>query len=418
MIFSPKSSEKSRHKSGFIMPKSEAHKRPRSVAEAISTGDGRYPFGDSIYLIVRGGSALWEYQFREATRLRTMGLGSAVARVPGDQPVTITEARAKRHAAWIARRNGEALPAAGQAGKRFAQAAKDYLEAHRNEWSPKQYKDHDRRLRMHAAALNSKPVNRIMVDDMVAVLKPIWTGPNHGLGSKLRGIVELILNSEEVTQPTPAAWSRLKGKLSNKSERTESYPSINTKDLPGFMAEVAREKTTVARAIRFLTLTATRQMEALAAKWDEIDFERRAWIVPAERTKKRVEHAVPLTPEMIACLGVRGGDEEFIFPSVRGGHLSHAITGPALAEYKRKDEHGKPITLHGMRSTFARWAHAQRNPTAFDKITIDRCLAHNLNRVDEAYYRGSAITRDYLESDTFKLRRELMESWSAFATGK
>ena len=386
----------------------------KSVTNAIRHGDGRYAFGDSIYLIVRGGSALWEYQFRHDSKLRTLGLGSAVARVPGHQPVTITEARAKRHAAWLSRRNGEALPA-GQAGKRFAQAAKDYLEAHKSEWSAKQKKDHERRLALHASALNTKPVNRITVDDVAAALRPIWSGPNHGRGSKLRGILELILNAEEVQQPTPAAWSRLKGKLSNKSEKAESYPAINTQDLPGLMADLAKDRSTVARAMRFITLTTCRQMEALGATWKEIDSTNRAWIVPASRTKKRVEHAVPLTAEMIACLGTRGKESDFIFPSVRGGHLSHASTGPALAEYKRKDAKGKPITLHGMRSTFAVWAHAQRS---FDKITIDRCLAHNLTKVDEAYYRGVAITPDYLQSDTFKLRRELMEAWSAFASSK
>jgi hypothetical protein len=108
---------------------STARKRARTVVEAIREGDGRYPFGRSIYLVVRGGSALWEYQFRQDRRLRTLALGSAVARVPSEQPTTITDARAKRDAAWLARRNGEVLPAAGHAGKRFAQAAKDYLES-------------------------------------------------------------------------------------------------------------------------------------------------------------------------------------------------------------------------------------------------------------------------------------------------
>ena len=98
--------------------------------------------------------------------------------------MTITEARAKRAAAWLARRNGEALPA-GQAGKRFAQAAADYLAAHATEWRPKQLKDHERRLRLHAAPLNSKPVNRITVDDVAAVLKPIWTGPRPRAGLEI-----------------------------------------------------------------------------------------------------------------------------------------------------------------------------------------------------------------------------------------
>ncbi|HKS83958.1 MAG TPA: hypothetical protein VJR71_00620, partial [Pseudolabrys sp.] len=61
----------------------------KSVARAVEAGPGRYNFNDSLYLVVRGGSALWEYQWRENGRLRTMSLGSAVARVPGHQPVTI-----------------------------------------------------------------------------------------------------------------------------------------------------------------------------------------------------------------------------------------------------------------------------------------------------------------------------------------
>jgi len=391
---------------------SNARKPNRTVTEAIRAGDGRYPFGRSIYLVVRGGSALWEYQFRQDRRLRTMTLGSAVARVPTEQPTTLTDARAKRDAAWLARRNGEVLPAAGQAGKRFAKAAEEYLEAHRAEWAPKQFKDHERRLRLHASKLNARPVNRITVEDVVAILRPIWTGPNHGRGFKLRGLIEKVLNAESVTQPTPAAWSRLEHRLSNKSQDTISYPSINVADLPGLMTDLAKENSTVARAIRFVTLTATRQMEALGATWREIDAKTNSWIIPASRTKKRIEHAVPLTAEMLACLGPRGADGDFLFPSNRKGHLGHAATGPALAEYKRRDEKGEPITLHGMRSTFARWAHAQRK---FDKITIDRCLAHNLSKVDEAYYRGKAITAEYLTSDTFQLRRELMEAWSAFA---
>jgi integrase len=226
-------------------------------------------------------------------------------------------------------------------------------------------------------------------------------------------LIEKILNAESVTQPTPAAWSRLQHKLSNKSEETVSYPSINVADLPGLIVDLAKENSTVARAIRFVTLTATRQMEALGATWREIDPKSNYWIVPASRTKKRIEHAIPLTAEMLACLGPRGEDDDFLFPSNRKGHLSHASTGPALAQYKRYDSHGEPITLHGMRSTFTRWAHAQKK---FDKITIDRCLAHNLNKVDEAYYRGKAITQEYLTSETFAMRRELMEAWSAFAT--
>jgi integrase len=375
--------------------------RVKSVADAIREGKGRYSFGNSIYLIVRGGSALWEYQFRQDGRLRTMGLGSAVARVPTEQPVTITDARAKRAAAWLARRNGEALPA-GAAGKRFKQAAEDYLKAHATEWGPKQYNDHERRLRLHAAPLNSKPVNRITVDDVAGVLAPIWTGPNHGRGSKLRGLIELILNAEEVKQPTPAAWSRLQGKLSKKSVETKNYASLPYAELPALMTELERNESTQARAIRFIVLTGSRQMEALGAQWREFDLAEKIWTVPAARMKTRKPHVVTLSNAAIACLGRRGEDGDYVFPSRRGGHLGHASTGPILAEYRRTDKEGNPITLHGMRATFATWAQDQNFPPR----VIDMALAHK---------EPDKVTEAYLRSELLPPRRKLIDAWGEFA---
>jgi len=66
--------------------------RGGNIPELIRRGNGRYSLGQSLYLVVRGGSALWEYQFRESGRLRSLGLGSAV----GPAAVTLTAARAAR----------------------------------------------------------------------------------------------------------------------------------------------------------------------------------------------------------------------------------------------------------------------------------------------------------------------------------
>ena len=73
----------------------------KTVADAKRQGDGRYNAGDSLYLVVRGGSALWEHQFREAGKLRTKSYGSAT----GAAPVTFTKARALSWADRLERRN-------------------------------------------------------------------------------------------------------------------------------------------------------------------------------------------------------------------------------------------------------------------------------------------------------------------------
>ena len=39
------------------------------------------------------------------------------------------------------------------------------------------------------------------------------------------------------------------------------------------------------KALEFIVLTASRVSEAVNAKWDEIDFPRKLWVVPAQRMK-------------------------------------------------------------------------------------------------------------------------------------
>ncbi|MFA0026950.1 tyrosine-type recombinase/integrase, partial [Vibrio sp. 10N.261.49.A5] len=64
--------------------------------------------------------------------------------------------------------------------------------------------------------------------------------------------------------------------------------------------------------------TMTRPAEASNARWAELDLEHAIWVIPAERMKKRKEHRVPLTPQMILILETMkpiSGHREFIFPS-------------------------------------------------------------------------------------------------------
>jgi integrase len=215
------------------------------------------------------------------------------------------------------------------------------------------------------------------------------------------------LNAEEVKQPTAAAWSRLQGKLSKKSADTVNHPSLPYAELPGLMAGLVADLSTEARAIRFVVLTGSRQMEALAAQWQEFDLVEKIWRVPSSRMgKSRKDHVVTLSDAAIACLGPRGAPDDFIFPSVRGGHLGHASTGPVLAEYKLTDEKGRAITLHGMRTTLATWGQ-ESDPPFPDKV-IDMTLAHK---------EPDNVTAAYLRSELLPPRRKLLDAWGAFATG-
>jgi integrase len=53
---------------------------------------------------------------------------------------------------------------------------------------------------------------------------------------------------------------------------------------------------------KLLMMTGVRRDEAREAKWSEFDLDARTWLIPAERSKNRREHLVPLSPEALAVL--------------------------------------------------------------------------------------------------------------------
>src|SRR5207248_4148693 len=93
--------------------------------------------------------------------------------------------------------------------------------------------------------------------------------------------------------------------------------------MQAFMTKLRARAGMPARCLELTILTAARASEALGARWDEIDLERRLWTVPAERMKKRKEHRVALSDAAIALLAGLPRDGELVFPGSRG-----KMTGP------------------------------------------------------------------------------------------
>lgn len=86
------------------------------------------------------------------------------------------------------------------------------------------------------------------------------------------------------------------------------HASIGIDELPTLLRSVDESTTTeqVKLAIRFMMLTFLRTGELIGARWDEIDFEKRTWIVIAQRMKgkkhQKRAHTVPLSTQAIAIL--------------------------------------------------------------------------------------------------------------------
>lgn len=182
------------------------------------------------------------------------------------------------------------------------------------------------------------------------------------------------------------------------------HPALPYAEVPAFLLDLRHSDCSEVTklAFEFLILIAARTNEVVGPRWSEINFDKKAWIVPAARIKAGREHRVPLPARCLEILrraeSLSNGSE-YVFPgrSVSSG-LSNMTLLMALRRLDRND-----ITAHGFRSSFRDWAAEKTN---FAQAVVESALAHVVkNKTEAAYFR----------SDLFEQRRKLMDAWSSFA---
>jgi integrase len=121
------------------------------------------------------------------------------------------------------------------------------------------------------------------------------------------------------------------------------------------MAELRTYSGTVPLALEFTILTAVRTGDVLGARCSEIDMATATWTIPAERTKSRREHRIPLSDEAVTVLQEvkkfsDGGD--IIFGGQRRERLSHRAMPALMRRMGRRASvvrvaelpHSEPVT--------------------------------------------------------------------------
>ncbi len=107
------------------------------------------------------------------------------------------------------------------------------------------------------------------------------------------------------TGDNPARWAgNLKELLPppSKIAKEKHHPALSLDDAPRWFAALQDREGFGARALEFAALTATRSQEVRGATWEEINFEKRLWIIPGERMKMGKEHRIPLPARAVALL--------------------------------------------------------------------------------------------------------------------
>ena len=392
------------------------------------TEPGKHFDGQGLFLRVQpNGAKQWVQRITIRGKRCELGLGSPPAVSLATARQMALENRGK------AMLGGDPLQERreARAGLTFEAAMDDYLAAKLDEFRNEKHKKQWRAtLDTYARpVLGPKLVSEITVQHVLKVLEPIWQTKTE-TASRLRGRIENVLSWATVAGhrkgDNPARW---KGNLSEllpkaaKVAKSDNQPALALGDVPRWWAELAQRDGMAARALEFLTLTASRSGEVRGMTWDEIDFgpegaatlaTTATWTIPASRMKAGRAHRVPLTPEAVAILKAlpRRKVSPYVFHALKGGQLSDMTLSAVMRRMQEAEEKAgsagyldpqnkRPAVPHGLRSTFRQWAAEQ----GFPRDMAELALAH---------FVGTEVERAYQRSDMLERRRAMMAAWAGF----
>jgi integrase len=372
---------------------------------------------------VEGPVRSWLFRYCFGNRTRQLGLGpwptlslaeardkAAVQRgilASGRDP--LIEKRAAKAAVLAAI---EADKAPKKVTMSFRQAAGEYIDSHKAGWkSEKSLAAWTGTLRTYAfPVIGALDVADVTEDHVLKIVSPIWTTKNVSARNILNRIGKILsfamARGYRARGLNPAAWKDgLQHSLppSAKFAQVRHHPALPYTEIASFMAELREIDDLAARCLELLVLTAVRSSEARLARWNEVDLERRTWVIPSARMKMGRQHTVPLSDAAVEILvRLRAGQDVepsgFIFARPHGLPFSEA----GMREILQRLRPG--ISVHGCRSSFRDWA---ADVVGAPRELAEEALAHLV---------GNAVERSYRRGDALERRRVLMAQWAEYAT--
>lgn len=363
---------------------------------AINTAKSRdkpYKLTDGLglYLLVTAkGARLWRMNYSFHGKQKTLSFGSY-------PDVSLATAREKRSAARENLADGRDPIEVRKAKVREERAkAEETFKAIADEWfgrlelegrAPSTLQKMRWLLDLAYPLIGDRPIADLTAPELLEVLRKVEVRGRYETANRLRSTFGTIFRFAIVTGRAERDVSAdLRGALiAPKPQHRAAI--LEPKALGGLLRAVdAHDGQPVVRiALKMLPHMFPRPGELRMAEWKEFDLQTAVWTIPAEKTKMRRPHKVPLTEQILAMLAelepISGGGK-YLFPGIRSAE--RPITDNTLNAALRRLGFGKEeVSAHGFRATASTLLNemGKWHPDA-----IERQLAHvEPNDVRRAY---------------------------------
>lgn len=363
--------------------------------------------GGGLYLLCRTtGGKLWQMKYRYGGKEKTLSLGQYPT-------ISLADARQGREDAKkllaknidpMLHKKREKLKAQINSENTLEAIARKWHESLKGQWTPNHAEKVLRRLDADLfPTLGHFPINDILPAELLQTIRKV----------EARGAIDiarrLLQTTGQIMRYAIAQGSAvrditadLKGAL--KTRKKQSMAFLTEDELPEFYENLAKYDGLIITKLAFklLILTFVRSSELRSAQWEEFDFDKKEWRIPAERMKMKEQHIVPLSKQAIQVLDElkkHTAQWPHLFPS-QNKPIKAMSENTLIYSLYRMGYHSR-ATVHGFRST----ASTILNENGFNRDVIERQLAHGERDVVRASYNYA----QYLPE-----RHKMMQWWGGF----
>ncbi|WP_201616458.1 tyrosine-type recombinase/integrase [Psychrobacter urativorans] len=251
-------------------------------------------------------------------------------------------------------------------------------------------------------AIGHKVIDDITPPDVLAIGKAVeQRGANEMARRTIREVGQIFKHAIRTGLATSNPAIDLTEAI--KPHRTKHHSRINAQQLPKLLQDINNYDgdVLVRLGLWFMCYTFVRTNEIRYMEWQDVDFRRGLWTIPAEKMKARRLHIVPLAPQVIELLKQikeLGFSAEYVFfnPSTRKPYSQNAfITALWRLGYKGR------MTGHGFRGLASTTLHEQ----GFMHEAIELQLAHD---------RENKISKAYNGAQHLPYRVDMMNKWANY----
>lgn len=373
------------------------------------TLDKQYKLTDEkgLHILIHpNGRKYWQMRYRYLGRERLFSLGVY-------PEISLKEARDKRDHARkqissgtdpLQERKIEKIQQHIDSENSFENVAREWFEKNKAKWKVRHSRYIIKRLEQNLFPLiGFRPVNKINAPELLSVIQTIEKRGAFDIAKRaLQASGQIFRYAIATGRAERDVAADLKGALT--ATKSISHAKLEEKELPKFLKELENYdgEYQTRLAFKLIILTAVRTIELRGAKWEEIDFKKKEWHIPAERMKMAEKHVVPLSRQSLMILQELQkitGNREFVFPNQQ--NAGRFMSENTLLGVIYRIGYKSKTTTHGFRAVFS----TILNEHGFNRDHIERQLAHGERDKVRAVYNHA----QYLPE-----RHKMMQWWADY----